>query len=183
MSDIKKDVIGQIIEIEGGYVNDPDDSGGETKYGITKRVAVANGYTGDMKDLPYDLAFEIYEERYWNRMKLDPISAASEEVAMELADTAINMGVTRAGKFLQRSLNALNNRERHYADLIVDGRIGMATLTAFDMYRDVRGQQGMKVLTNMLNCLQGEFYVSLAERRQKDEKYIYGWFLHRIGIT
>ena len=45
-----------MIGHEGGYVNDPRDPGGETNHGVTKRVAVANGYTGSMKDLPLDTA-------------------------------------------------------------------------------------------------------------------------------
>ena len=44
MSLLKDDTINHIIEIEGGYVNDPNDSGGETNYGVTEKVARDNGY-------------------------------------------------------------------------------------------------------------------------------------------
>ena len=46
---LKQRVIDQIIKVEGGYVNDPSDSGGETNYGITKHVARKYGYKGSMK--------------------------------------------------------------------------------------------------------------------------------------
>lgn len=179
----KDSVIREIIETEGGYVDDPSDSGGKTKYGVTFTVARSYGYLGDMKDLPYDVVFDIYADRYWNPLQLDLIVGASESVAKELADTGVNMGISRTGKFLQRSLNALNNQQRHFSDLVVDGAVGAKTIMAFNAYYRQRGNEGMKVLYNMLNCLQGEFYVALAERRQKDEKFVYGWFDNRVTIS
>ena len=132
---IKKRVIDKIIEIEGGYVNDPSDSGGETNYGITKSVARQYGYKGSMKDLPRSVAFEIYEKRYWSSMLLDEVQkVAGDHVAEELADTGVNTGVHRASEFLQRSLNVLNNREKHYADLKVDGDIGARTVSALKAF-------------------------------------------------
>ena len=49
---LKHKIINQIIEREGGYVDDISDSGGETKYGITEEVARRYGYDGKMIDLP-----------------------------------------------------------------------------------------------------------------------------------
>ena len=106
--DVKQRIIDDIIEVEGGYVNDPSDSGGETKYGVTKIVARKWGYTGDMEKLPYDIAFKIYSGKYWDVLKLDSIANISTYLAKELADTGINMGVVRSGRFLQRCLNVLN---------------------------------------------------------------------------
>ena len=56
----------EVIRIEGGYVNDPDDPGGETNYGITKRLAVAHGYKGSMINMTQDQAKEIYRQSFWN---------------------------------------------------------------------------------------------------------------------
>lgn len=178
----KQEMIKRVIEIEGGYVNDPSDSGGETKYGITAAVARKNGFTGEMKDFPYSKAFEIYEKRYWSSLRLDEIIKMNGPLAMELFDTAVNMGVGRSGSFLQRCLNVLNNEGKDYADLSVDGVVGAKTLTALTVYRDKRRDEGMKILVDMLNCLQGAFYVTLAEKRQKDERFIYGWFKHRVSV-
>ena len=55
-----------LIGNEGGYVNNPKDPGGETNWGITKTVAVANGYTGDMRTMPKETAKCIYKKMYWN---------------------------------------------------------------------------------------------------------------------
>lgn len=177
---IKEKIINSIIEVEGGYVNDPKDSGGETKYGITKAVAFAYGYTGNMRDLPRDLAFEIYAKKYWDRLSLSLVEALSPALAEELADTAINMGTSTAAKFLQRSLNVLNMQGKQYNDLAVDGDLGRNTLSALRAYFKHRGIEGETVLLRMLNSLQGAKYVSLAERREKDEAFVFGWFQNRI---
>ena len=178
---LKNKIIDKIIEIEGGYVNDPSDSGGETNFGITKKVAREYGYKGEMVDLPRSLAFKIYEDTFWGSMSLDEVQkTAGEHVAEELADTAVNMGVGRASKFLQRSLNVLNNRGKYYKDLKVDGHIGAKTINALKAFISKRGSEGKVVLYRMLNSLQGAFYITLAERREKDEKFIYGWFKNRV---
>ena len=181
MSNLKDKVIDEIIEIEGGYVNDPSDSGGETKYGITKAVALNNGYHGAIKDMPKSVAQRIYRKKYWDSMSLDDIELfAGQDIARELADTAVNMGVYRSSLFLQRSLNVLNGQGRLYMDIAADGVIGYQTKSALAAYCKIRESQGRKVLLSMLNSLQGAFYVELAERREKDERFIFGWFSKRV---
>ena len=179
---IKNKVINKIITVEGGYINDPSDSGGETNYGITIYVARKYGYKGRMIDLPKSLAFEIYKTRYWDSMGLDVVEdIAGEKIAEELADTGVNVGVLRASEFLQRSLNVLNNREKIYKDLKIDGDIGGKTLLALNSFMNKRRDKGgASVLFKMLNSLQGAFYITLAERREKDEKFIFGWFKNRV---
>jgi lysozyme family protein len=181
MSKTKDKIINAIIEVEGGYVNDPDDSGGETRYGITEKVARRYSYTGPMQELPRDLAFRIYSDWYWDSMHLDQVEQIAAGIAEELADTAVNMGVNRAATFLQRSLNALNNRQQYYADITVDGDVGNRTLEALGSYIAERGDEGITTLRRMLNALQGAFYVELSERREKDEAFIFGWFKNRIS--
>lgn len=181
MNSLKKKVIDHILQIEGGYVNDPSDSGGETNFGITVAVARGSGFTGDMRTLTRGKAFDIYVSRYWDALRLDDIEALSPLIAGELADTGVNMGVGRAARFLQRSLNVLNNRSYSYRDLVVDGMIGDASIRALKSYFMIRGAEGEKVLFDMLNALQGAYYVTLAERREKDEKFVYGWFSNRVS--
>jgi len=181
MSRLKEELLNHIIAVEGGYVNDKSDSGGETKWGITKKVARANGYSGPMQMLPRWLAKEIYEKRYLKKIRFDEIEALSPAIAKELADTSVNMGWMRAGEFLQRSLNVLNRGGRDYDDLVVDGKIGKKTLKALKRYLKKRGKEGEAVLFKMLNALQGAFYVTLAERRAKDEKFVFGWYRNRVA--
>jgi len=85
----------------------------------------------------------------------------------------------RAGKFLQRALNVLNNTGSLYRDLKVDGAIGSATVSALRGYLDGRDEG---TLVKALNCLQGAFYITLAERREKDERFVYGWFKNRVTL-
>jgi len=181
MSETKNKIIDGIIDREGGYVNDPNDSGGETNFGITLKVARKFGYTGQMKDLPREHAFTIYAERYWDALNLDLIEDYSERIAEELADTGVNMGVGRAGEFLQTALNAFNNQGSKYSDLVVDGDVGRGTLAAYSAFMDWRGGDGEAVLFRALNALQGAFYLDLCQKRQKDERFVFGWFLNRVS--
>jgi len=167
---------------EGGYVNDPSDSGGETNHGITKRVARENGYMGDMRDLSEEIAQTIAKREYWDVMKLDEVAIIYPKVAAEMFDSGFNMGTTAPQKFLQRSLNALNRKEKDFPDMRVDGKLGEVTLSALAAYRRKRGNNGRIVLLRLLNSLQAGYYIELVERREKDEKFIFGWVLNRVDI-
>ena len=177
---VKQKIINGIIEVEGGYVNDKNDSGGETNFGITVAVARKFGYLGAMVDITRETAFDIYAEKYWDALNLDEIEKRSEKIAEELADTCVNMGVGRAGRFFQSALNAFNNEGSKYNDLVVDGMVGRGSIAAFNAFLDWRGDDGETVLFRALNSLQGSFYLDLAARRQKDERFVYGWFLNRV---
>ena len=174
---LKNEIINHIIELEGGYVNDPSDSGGETNYGITIKVARKFGYYEDMKDLPYSVAFNIYAAQYWDAIHGDALCSLSEGLAREVVDTAVNMGKSRSITFLQRALNSFNMGGELYKDLKVDGSIGQKTIIAVKSYMANRNEGA---LIKAVNCLQGAFYLELSERREKDEKFIYGWFRNRI---
>jgi len=174
----KSDAIAKLIRREGGYVNDTKDSGGETKYGITLVTSREFGYRSGMSDLPVEIAMEIYSVKYWDKMRLDGVCLiAGSAIAEELFDTGVNLGTKRASKFLQRSLNILTKSP----SINVDGFIGNATIEKLSEYVGRRGKGGETVLLKMLNCLQGAFYVKLAEKRAKDKKFIFGWFSHRIS--
>jgi lysozyme family protein len=176
---VKDDIINHIIEIEGDFVDDPDDSGGATRFGITERVARANGYEGAMRSLPRSLAFKIYVDKYWHPISGDYLEQLDHLVAREVMDTGVNMGTPVASKFLQRALNILNDRERIFDDIAVDGDIGPGTLLALRKYLTERDAQ---TLMTVLNCLQGAYYIDIAERRVKDERFIYGWFKNRVVL-
>ena len=72
MSDFDK-AFDLLIGNEGGYVNNPKDPGGETNWGITKAVAVANGYAGDMRTMPKETAKSIYKKMYWDKLQCDQL--------------------------------------------------------------------------------------------------------------
>ena len=168
------------LGIEGDFSDDPSDSGGATKWGITESVARAFGYSGPMRNMLVSVAKAIYLQNYWELLKLDSIAESSEDVALEMFDTAVNCGVGFAGKSLQRALTAFNRNERDYPDLVVDGVVGRMTITALRAFLDKRGLKGETVVLRALNGLQVGKYIELVESRAKDERFIFGWILNRV---
>ncbi len=106
----------RLMKHEGGYVNHPNDPGGETMYGVTKRVAQAHGYHDDMRKLPKPLAKQITEKSYYKAVKGDQLDRL---IAWQLTDAAYNHGNRQAVKFLQRAVGAS-----------ADGLMGPRTLSA-----------------------------------------------------
>lgn len=89
-----------VIEEEGGYVNNPDDPGGETKYGISKRQ-----YPDlDIASLTKDDAAGIYYRDYWSRLPKLP-----EPLDFLVFDCAVNCGVGRAIRLLQLAVGAADD--------------------------------------------------------------------------
>lgn len=173
-------IIADVIETEGGYVNNVADRGGETNYGITVAVARANGYTGPMKSLPRSLAVAIYTKRYINEPKFDQVLAVNEQIGAELIDTGVNMGPSRAAEFLQRWLNGFNTPGSGYQDLFVDGRLGALSIDALRRFIKVRGGEGIGVLLRGLNSTQGNRYLELTEANKTQRQFLYGWVRARV---
>jgi lysozyme family protein len=84
------------IPHEGGYVNDPDDAGGETKWGISKRY----NPDIDIKELTPEQAAEIYYEKYWTPAGC---SELEHPLYILMFDTAVLFGVGRAKEFLAQT--------------------------------------------------------------------------------
>lgn len=175
-----KNIIDEIIRVEGGYVNDPSDSGGETNFGITVAVARKSGYTGDMKKLTKKMAYDIYYKSYVVDPGFDKIAEVDMDVAGELVDTGVNMGTAVAGKFLQQALNAFNDGGLKYPDITVNGVVGKAAVSALQAFLKQRGAEGKDVLLTALNSLQGARYIMLAEMKPQNERFVYGWIKNRV---
>jgi lysozyme family protein len=95
MTDFDK-ALKHIFKWEGGYVNDPKDPGGETKFGISKRA-----YPDlNIKELSEKQAELIYRLDYWDKAGCDKTSYPLNIVVF---DTAVNMGISRAIKFRNQS--------------------------------------------------------------------------------
>lgn len=157
-----KKAFAELIGIEGGYVNDPTDRGGETKFGISKR-----SYPNiDIKNLTLEQAQDIYYRDFWRELGLDAIM--EYPVALELFDTAVNMGQGVAARFLQKALNLMNRNQRNFPDLKVDGVIGPKTIAAYQKVDD-------STLLKVLNGLQFCRYKEICEYDPSQEKYFNGW--------
>lgn len=104
----------RLIGHEGGYVNDPDDPGGETKWGVSKRAYPHL----DIPSLTRDDARTIYRRDFWDRLHADRLPAS---VAFQLFDFAVNSGIETAVRYLQRALGVAD-----------DGHWGPASQAAAD---------------------------------------------------
>ena len=122
-----------ILHHEGGYVDHPDDPGGETNLGVTKKVYEAyckkNGIRQkSMRDLEILDVAPIYKTEYWDRVKGDDLHPA---LALCVFDFGVNAGTGRAAKYLQKMIGAT-----------ADGAIGPATLRALETYVKQEGLKG-----------------------------------------
>lgn len=171
-----------VLHIEGEYSDNPHDRGGKTKYGITEAMARLYGYSGDMRDLPLDLAKRIYRDEFWNPLSCDTVAVFSQRLANELFDTAVNMGPAVPVRLLQRTLNVLNRNEKDYYDVPVNGKMDQPTILALQAYFLARRKAGETVLLKCLNALQGERYISLAETDRTQETFMYGWIDKRVEL-
>ena len=89
----------EIIQIEGGYSNDPDDLGRETKYGISKR-----SYPDvDIKNLTVEGAIEIYTRDYWDKNNLSSIH--DQITANIIFRFIVDAGAPRGIRLLQNAIN------------------------------------------------------------------------------
>lgn len=174
-------LIDRVIGVEGGHVNHPSDRGGETIWGIIEQVARAYGYTGPMRTMPRPIAVEIYRKRYWEEPGLARVFDLAPRLAAEMFDTGVNMGTSIPGQFLQRALNVLNRRGQDYPDIATDGRIGTMTIASLRALLKTRGEAGEEVLIKACEALQGARYIGIAEGRDSQEDFVYGWLAHRVG--
>ena len=106
----------RLLGHEGAYSDHPADNGGKTMWGITERVARANGWQGDMRDLHRDLAKQIYHASYWRPCRCDELPIS---IRFDAFDAAVNSGVRQSVKWLQRAVGVR-----------ADGIIGPQTLAA-----------------------------------------------------
>lgn len=157
MSDRFKQIIEFTLKNEGGYVFDPQDSGGETKYGISKR-----SYPHvDIKHLTQLQAVAIYKRDFWDKYPFDKIE--DFEVCAKLFDMAVNMGFVQAAKLLQRCLGVAD-----------DGIIGTKTLQAIN---DANAQDLLSAYKAKLR----EFYALLVTKNPKNERFFNGW-IRRVSL-
>lgn len=188
LSDFTKEfIIRRYSAIEGGYVNDPKDLGGETNHGITAALAntlhVKNGliklfgWNGKMKDLTKEMAFWVYETEFWNKMKCTELHALHPLLADKVFDIGINAGRARVGRYLQELINALNNEQKLYPDIKVDGDIGPGTLTGFNNFLKSRPKDGMRVAINFLISRQEHHYIDISLGRASNERFAWGWLM------
>ena len=154
------DIIDIVLKHEGGYVNDPNDLGGETKYGITKRF-----YPDvDIKNLTEEEAKQIYYDDYWVANKVPSMPDKLKHIYF---DMCINQGRGTAVKVLQRAVNSKGG------DLDVDGGLGPMTIEAINKY---------KPCDNRTRCYRLKHYYDLVNKKPEQEKFLFGWFRRALEV-
>lgn len=166
-----------IFLVEGAYFNHPNDPGGETMYGIIKTEARANGYQGAMRDLPKEVATEIYLRKYWKNnglMKVD-----SFVVALCIFDFFVNSG-SRGATIAQEVVNAVYNNRTSSVQfgktidssglkpIAVDGQMGDKTFDAINKIPAF-------VFISIYNVLQEDKYEDLMRNNSKLRSFDKGW--------
>lgn len=160
------DIATEIVAREGGYVNDPDDPGGATKYGVTIHTMRRLGLdlTGDGQVSVADVtaltqaqAVEIFIYHYFNAPRID---ALPQPLQATVFDMHVNAGAN-AIKLLQRLLNDMGQ------DVAVDGKIGPHTVRAtYAAYQDAPDH-----IADAYSIARRAYYYTLADRRPASRKY------------
>ncbi len=171
---------------EGGYSNDRIDRGGETYRGISRIhhpdwvgwavIDAARREPGFPKQLKSDRSLQasvkkFYKARYWEAFQGDDIP--DQGIANELYDTAVNMGLRRAVRFLQSGLNLLNRDEKDYKDLVVDGWFGAKTSATLLVY--LKKDKDPSALLKLMNIQQGARYAAIMSADASQERFARGW--------
>lgn len=149
----------EVIGVEGGYSNHPDDRGGPTNYGITQDVLAS--YRGkpvtanDVKNLSLQEAKLIYRARYWNPLGCDQIKSGI--IASLLFDQGVNRGISAAAKTMQMILN-----------VTADGMIGPKTIEALNAKAD-------KNLAVAFIFASQESYARIVQNNPSQAVFLVGW--------
>lgn len=145
-----------VLKHEGGYVNDPHDPGGETKYGISKRSYPKV----DIANLTVDQAKAIYKRDFWDPHFFDDIE--DQKIATKIFDFTVNMGASRAIRIAQNALQSIGKK------VTVDGRMGPGTIRAIN-------ESDSAALLKAIQDGAAAFYRSLVTKNKKLGKFLKGW--------
>lgn len=161
-----KDIADQIIAREGGYVNDPDDPGGATKFGVTlgtlRRLRLDLTGDGridgaDVKAMTRQRARDIFIREYFYRPKIDQLP---DVLQASVFDMYVNAG-KQAVKVLQRLLVEMGQV------VAVDGLIGPQTLRAAGLANDAAPE----FIADAYGIARRNYYYTLADRREASRKF------------
>lgn len=187
-----------VYALEGIYDNDPDDTGGETAFGVSRnnfpnwkgwiRIdQLKDSYQVGSKDFInalkgdsdlYLCVKQWYKENFWDKFELD--SLTSQTLALEIFDCSVNTGVGKATEFIQKAFNAFNYNLKFGADLLVDGKIGPNTrMKLVEIGNNV---DYIAPFRKAIDGLQAAHYINLGQKANSSyRKYMRGWLINRVG--
>lgn len=154
-------MIDHLLRLEGGYVNDPDDPGGPTNYGITQATLASwRGHpvtADDVRNMDISEARDIYKRRYLVRPKIDKLP---DDLVPSVFDMNVNAGGNSI-KILQRTLLEFGEQ------VSVDGALGPMSIGAAQRVSEKAG----RYLVDAYGIERRRYYYALGDRRRKSRKY------------
>lgn len=156
----------EIVAREGGYVNDPDDPGGATNFGVTihtmRRLGLDLNRDGqitaaDVRLLTREQAVDIFVEHYFQRPRIAELPQA---IQASVFDMYVNAGAN-AVRILQRLLRDMR------IEVAVDGVIGPRTVAA----AQAAAQAAPDHLADAYGIARRNYYYGLADARPASRKY------------
>ena len=157
-----EECLARVLKHEGGYVNDPLDSGGRTNLGVTQRVweeFVGHPVSeADMRALTPEKVAKLYKQRYWNPAYCEVLPKGLDYVVF---DFAVNAGTGRSVKTLQQAIGC-----------VADGVIGPKTMAA------INGANAKDIIAKFSDA-RTDFYQGIVARKPDQVRFIKGW-LNRV---
>lgn len=164
-----------VDDTDGGYTNNPDDTGGPTNWGVTSKELVNSFPDTDVRDLTLSKAYGIFKRRYYDKAGAKVIILTHPPLAEAITNFAIHAGHNRAVKKLQFILNLQNNKGKLWDDIVEDGIWGSGTAKAYASYLAKRGETGKRILMSEYLIAIGAFYHDIVNAREKNETFAFGW--------
>lgn len=146
----------RVLEHEGGWVNDPDDEGGETRHGISS----ASYPDEDIANMTRERARALYRRDYWDKAKVELLPHG---IRGTVFDMAVNAGPSRAVSLLQKALGSLQSVE-----VDVDGVVGPQTAQAAKSVHP-------ETLLHAYTARRIDYYLGLGAARPRLQKFQRGW--------
>lgn len=177
---------------EGGYSNNPDDRGGETYAGISRKFNPSwdGWHLIDAIKIMYEprdpcfskalisggiktKVMDFYKKTYWDVLHCADIE--NKEISLKLFDTAVNLGIPRAVIMLQTALNCMSYPLNY--EISIDGVIGAITAK---LINEVCKKE-WELLLKLITLQQGNMYVMLAKNNKNQRKFLRGW-INRLDM-
>ena len=161
------EMVNTILAHEGGFVNDPDDRGGATNFGVTQLTYAKwlgrPASIADVKAMDIETAKEIYLANYYYKPR---INGLPDEIQPLTFDCAINHGPIRAMKFVQTVVNLAG-----FGLITVDCVCGPETMRRV---KAAHAEMGNYFINAMVDE-RVNFYEAIIERDASQARFRNGW--------